>query len=43
MSSPILCDRVTVLARGEILADGEYDAVSADPRVREAYMGTEHA
>jgi branched-chain amino acid transport system ATP-binding protein len=37
-----LCDRVTVLARGEILADGTYDAVSADPRVREAYMGTEH-
>ncbi|MBZ6078361.1 ABC transporter ATP-binding protein [Microvirga puerhi] len=37
-----LCDRVTVLARGEILADGSYDAVSADPRVREAYMGTEH-
>ncbi|HZH53455.1 MAG TPA: ABC transporter ATP-binding protein [Microvirga sp.] len=37
-----LCDRVTVLARGEILADGTYDTVSADPRVREAYMGTEH-
>jgi len=37
-----LCDRVTVLARGEILADGSYDEVSADPRVREAYMGTEH-
>ncbi|MGO4573852.1 ABC transporter ATP-binding protein [Microvirga sp. 2TAF3] len=37
-----LCDRVTVLARGEILADGTYDDVSADPRVREAYMGTEH-
>ncbi|KAB0267759.1 ABC transporter ATP-binding protein [Microvirga brassicacearum] len=37
-----LCDRVTVLARGEILADGAYDVVSADPRVREAYMGTEH-
>jgi branched-chain amino acid transport system ATP-binding protein len=37
-----LCDRVTVLARGEILADGPYEAVSADPRVREAYMGTEH-
>jgi branched-chain amino acid transport system ATP-binding protein len=37
-----LCDRVTVLARGEILADGTYDEVSADPRVREAYMGTEH-
>jgi branched-chain amino acid transport system ATP-binding protein len=37
-----LCDRVTVLARGEILADGSYATVSADPRVREAYMGTEH-
>jgi branched-chain amino acid transport system ATP-binding protein len=37
-----LCDRVTVLARGEILADGSYKTVSADPRVREAYMGTEH-
>jgi branched-chain amino acid transport system ATP-binding protein len=37
-----LCDRVTVLARGEILADGPYETVSADPRVREAYMGSEH-
>ncbi|WP_210494392.1 ABC transporter ATP-binding protein [Microvirga antarctica] len=37
-----LCDRVTVLARGEILADGSYESVSADPRVREAYLGTEH-
>jgi branched-chain amino acid transport system ATP-binding protein len=37
-----LCDRVTVLARGEILSDGSYDKVSQDPRVREAYMGTEH-
>ena len=37
-----LCDRVTVLARGEILADGPTPTVSADPRVREAYMGTEH-
>ena len=33
---------VTVLARGEILSDGSYDKVSQDPRVREAYMGTEH-
>ncbi|MEX6507006.1 ABC transporter ATP-binding protein [Jiella sp. M17.18] len=38
-----LCDRVTVLARGEILAEGDYDAVSNDRRVREAYMGTEDA
>ena len=37
-----LCDWVTVLARGEILAEGPYKTVSADPRVREAYMGSEH-
>jgi branched-chain amino acid transport system ATP-binding protein len=37
-----LCDFVTVLARGEILAEGPYASVSADPRVREAYMGTDH-
>ncbi|MBP0615643.1 ABC transporter ATP-binding protein [Jiella mangrovi] len=36
-----LCDRVTVLARGEILAEGDYDTVSSDKRVREAYMGSE--
>lgn len=38
-----LCDRVTVLARGEILAEGSYDEVSANPKVREAYMGSDHA
>ncbi|ATJ81762.1 ABC transporter ATP-binding protein [Halomonas beimenensis] len=36
-----LCDRITVLARGSILAEGDYAAVSTDPRVREAYMGSE--
>lgn len=36
-----LCDRVTVLQRGEILADGTYAEVSADPRVRAAYLGSE--
>jgi branched-chain amino acid transport system ATP-binding protein len=36
-----LCDYVTVLARGEILAEGDYETVSSDPRVREAYMGSE--
>jgi branched-chain amino acid transport system ATP-binding protein len=36
-----LCDFVTVLQRGEVLAEGTYDEVSRDPRVREAYMGTE--
>jgi branched-chain amino acid transport system ATP-binding protein len=37
-----LCDRITVLSRGEILADGDYQTVSADPAVREAYLGTGH-
>ncbi|MCE8033525.1 MAG: ABC transporter ATP-binding protein [Halomonas sp.] len=38
-----LCDRITVLARGAVLAEGDYETVSADPRVREAYMGSEAA
>lgn len=36
-----LCDAVTVLQRGEILAEGDYETVSQDPRVREAYMGSD--
>ncbi|MBC9247144.1 ABC transporter ATP-binding protein [Paracoccus sp. 11-3] len=36
-----ICDHVTVLQRGEILAEGDYAQVSADPRVRTAYMGTD--
>lgn len=36
-----LCDRITVLARGSVLAEGDYAAVSRDPQVREAYMGSE--
>lgn len=35
-----LCDAITVLARGAILAEGDYQAVSANPAVREAYLGT---
>jgi branched-chain amino acid transport system ATP-binding protein len=35
-----LCDRITVLSRGEVLAEGDYKTVSADPAVREAYLGT---
>jgi branched-chain amino acid transport system ATP-binding protein len=37
-----LCDWITVLQHGEILAAGDYDTVSQDERVRVAYMGTEH-
>lgn len=36
-----LADQITVLQRGAILTEGDYATVSADPRVREAYMGTE--
>lgn len=38
-----ICHHVTVLQRGEILAEGDYATVSRDPRVRTAYMGTEEA
>jgi branched-chain amino acid transport system ATP-binding protein len=37
-----LSDRITVLARGEILAEGSYGEVSRDPRVIEAYIGGGH-
>ena len=38
-----LCDRITVLSRGKILAEGTYQDVSSNPEVIEAYMGTGHA
>jgi branched-chain amino acid transport system ATP-binding protein len=38
-----LSQRITVLARGEVLAEGDYNAVSKDPRVVEAYLGAGHA
>lgn len=38
-----LCDRITVLARGEILAEGDYATVSQNRDVATAYMGTAHA
>ena len=38
-----LSDRITVLQRGEILAEGDYNTVSKDPRVVEAYLGAGHA
>ena len=38
-----LSDTITVLQRGEILAEGDYATVSKDPRVVEAYLGSGHA
>jgi branched-chain amino acid transport system ATP-binding protein len=38
-----LCDVITVLTRGRVLAEGDYDTVSNNPEVREAYMGVGHA
>jgi branched-chain amino acid transport system ATP-binding protein len=38
-----LCDWITVLTRGQILAEGDYKTVSTNPAVREAYLGTGHA
>jgi branched-chain amino acid transport system ATP-binding protein len=37
-----LSDRITVLTRGRVLAEGDYETVSNDPAVREAYMGVGH-
>jgi len=38
-----ICHHVTVLQRGEILAEGDYATVSQNEQVRVAYMGTEEA
>jgi len=34
-----LADRITVLARGKVLAEGDYSTISRDPRVIESYIG----
>jgi branched-chain amino acid transport system ATP-binding protein len=38
-----LSSTITVLARGEVLAQGDYASVSRNPEVIEAYMGSGHA
>ena len=37
-----LSHAITVLTRGRVLAEGDYEAVSSNPEVVEAYMGTGH-
>ncbi len=34
-----ICDKISVLQRGALLAEGSYDEVSKNPQVMEAYMG----
>ena len=38
-----LSDHITVLARGQVLAQGNYAAVSKNPEVVQAYLGVAHA
>ncbi|MFZ6688853.1 ABC transporter ATP-binding protein [Undibacterium sp. SXout11W] len=38
-----ICDRISVLQRGAILAEGSYAEVSENPQVMEAYMGSTSA
>ncbi len=33
---------IPVLTRGKVLAEGDYRTVSANPQVRQAYMGDGH-
>jgi branched-chain amino acid transport system ATP-binding protein len=37
-----ICDTITVLQRGAVLAEGPYAEVASNPQVMEAYMGTAH-
>jgi branched-chain amino acid transport system ATP-binding protein len=35
-----IADKITVLQRGAVLAEGSYSEVSHNPQVMQAYMGT---
>jgi branched-chain amino acid transport system ATP-binding protein len=36
-----LCDQISVLVYGEIIASGEPEGVRVNPKVQEAYLGEE--
>jgi branched-chain amino acid transport system ATP-binding protein len=38
-----LSDRITVLTRGRVLAEGDYSSISSNPDVRQAYLGAGRA
>jgi branched-chain amino acid transport system ATP-binding protein len=38
-----LCDTITVLSAGRVLAEGDYATVAADPQVIAAYLGSDDA
>jgi branched-chain amino acid transport system ATP-binding protein len=38
-----ICDRISVLQRGALLAEGSYAEVASNPQVMEAYMGSTEA
>jgi len=38
-----LCDTITVLTRGRVLAEGDYASISRNPEVVAAYLGTDPA
>jgi branched-chain amino acid transport system ATP-binding protein len=38
-----LCDTITVLTRGRVLAEGTYAEVSRNAEVKAAYLGTDPA
>ena len=35
-----IADTISVLQRGQVIAEGPYETVSKDPQVLEAYMGS---
>jgi branched-chain amino acid transport system ATP-binding protein len=38
-----IANTITVLQRGQVIAEGPYETVSRDPQVLEAYMGSAEA